>query len=407
MIIKKNYGIINRDKNPRQGSVKVCIEEILQNITRPGKIFCCVSSNLLVEVFKVYDIVIIGLGPAGATLARLLDRSFSVAVIEKKREDGTGFRKPCGGLLAEDAQKAISRFDLTLPKEVLVDPQIFAVRTLDIRTGLTRHYQRFYINLDRYKFDRWLKSLIHEGVEIFEGSTCVSLKPKNDGYEVEFFREGKARTIAARYIVGADGANSVVRRFLYPHKKIRSYVSIQQWFPETNLNPFYSCIFDPDNTDCYSWTISKDGYFIFGGAFPKEDSRARFERQKHLLKEWGFPFGEPEKTEACLVLRPSKQSDFCTGRDNAFLIGEAAGFISPSSLEGISSAIKSAYILSRVLNDKAANPCAVYRRKTFGLRLRLVLKILKCPFMYYPPLRKLVMASGLNSIEVIKNDEEE
>lgn len=51
-------------------------------------------------------------------------------------------------------------------------------------------------------------------------------------------------------------------------KKIRTYMSIQQWFSETHDNPFYSCIFDSENTDCCSWSISKDNKFIFGGAFP-------------------------------------------------------------------------------------------------------------------------------------------
>lgn len=316
----------------------------------------------------MYDIAIIGLGPAGATLARLLDSSFSVAVIDKKLTGETGFHKPCGGLLAQDAQKALSRFDLTLPKNVLVDPQIFAVRTIDIKTGLIRHYQRFYINLDRHKFDLWLKALIPKQVDVFENSKCTRIEHKGKGYELQFLRDGETQSITAKYIVGADGAHSIVRKLLYPNKKIRSYVSIQQWFSEINLNPFYSCIFDPDNTDCYSWTISKDGYFIFGGAYPKQDCRARFENQKQRLRNLGFCFGEVQKTESCLVLRPSRPNDFCTGKNNAFLIGEAAGFISPSSLEGISSAINSAYCLSQVLNARESNSCAAYHRKTLGLR---------------------------------------
>lgn len=349
----------------------------------------------------MYDIVIIGAGPAGSTLARLLDKVYSIAVIDKKRLE-EGYHKPCGGLLATDAQKALSRFGLTLPKEVLVDPQIFAVRTIDLDSSMTRHYQRFYINLDRHKFDLWLKSLIPKHVTVFDDTTCTHITRREDGYHIEYIQNGMKHTITAKYIVGADGANSMVRRYLYPNKRIRNYVAIQQWFSEMNPKPFYSCIFDSKNTDCYSWTISKDGYFIFGGAYPKRGCRKRFDDQKKRLENLGICFGKVLKTEGCLVLRPSKPGDFCTGKDNIFLIGEAAGFISPSSLEGISSAINSGYYLSEILNAKVPDPVAAYRRKTFCLRLKLYLKVIKLPFMYLPVLRRLVMVTGIQSLQMIK-----
>lgn len=351
----------------------------------------------------MYDIAIVGLGPAGATLARLLDKRFSVIVIDKKQRDGNGFTKPCGGLLAMDAQKALSRFNLTLPKDVMVDPQIFAVRTYDAKTGIIRHYQRFYINLDRAKFDRWLISLIPERVTVINGSRCTQIEKQDGKYILHFDNDSVKKTITARYLVGADGANSLVRRYLYPKKNIRSYISLQQWFIEEHQNPFYSCVFDPDITDSYSWSVSKDGYFIFGGAYPKKNCRASFEAQKRHLKEKGFCFGEMLKTESCLVLRPSGLGDFCTGKENCFLIGEAGGFISPTSLEGISSAINTAYSLSEVFNTGKGNLCVAYRRKTLPLRLKLFMKEIKSPFMYYPPLRKIVMASGINSIDVIES----
>jgi len=347
-----------------------------------------------------YDLAIIGAGPAGSTLARLLGENIKTIIIDRKNDKPDSFSKPCGGLLSTDAQKSLSAFALTLPKKILVDPQIFSVKTIDLKTGLIRHYQRFYINLDRHKFDRWLFSLIPERVEKFEAEVTAVTR-KNDLFQVICkTSDGSERQITAKKIVGADGANSVVRRTFFPKRKMRRYVAIQQWFAESNKTPFYSCVFDPETSDCCSWSISKDNHFIFGGAFAPKNCRENFEKQKQKLEKFGFRFGEPIKTEACLVLRPKSFFDFTTGKDGVFLIGEAAGFISPSSLEGISFAIDSATILADMLSGSVKSPERAYHRKTYAIRFKLLTKVWKSPFMYVPILRKLIMASGMNTIKV-------
>lgn len=360
-----------------------------------------------------YDIAVIGGGPAGATLARLLDKRFKTLLIDGKTAESGSFEKVCGGLLSPDAQKAFAEFDLTLPKDILADPQIFSVRTIslgeDLKRTAERYYRRFYMNLDRKKFDLWLESLVPERVARFRGK-CVGVSRENGLYKLICRgNDGSERIFAAETVVGADGAGSMVRKFLYPDKKIRRYTAIQQWFADDKSGgelskPFYSCIFDFRTSDCCSWSVSKNGCFIFGGAFASEHCRRNFERQKNRLEGIGFRFGEPLKTEACIVLRPSSPFDICTGRDGGFLIGEAAGLISPSSLEGISFAVNSARLLADILNKGGKKPGAEYAVKTIPVRIKILAKLIKCPFMYNPTLRKIVMKSGIGSIKIHKNN---
>lgn len=350
----------------------------------------------------IYDIAVIGLGPAGSTVARLLGEKYRVAVIDRKSlQDPEGKTKCCGGLLADDAQKALAKFGFTLPKDILVNPQVFAVRTMDLELKTERYYQRFYMNMNRYAFDAWLCSLIPESVDLFDNALCTNIFSKDENFQIDFRQHDEKKTIYAHQIIGADGAGSIVRKQFFSHKKIRKYVSIQEWFDVKEQDPFYAAIFDRQTTNSYSWALCKDGSFLLGSALPPIDTVMRFKRLKEKLQERGFILEKPLKREGCYVNFLSSPKEIYTGDGNVFLIGEAAGMISPSSLEGISYAIDSAYILAEVLLKSNQRVAERYHRASGGLRRKLWVKIVKAPFLNEPILRHPIMLSGIDSIKMI------
>ncbi len=345
-----------------------------------------------------YDIVIVGAGPAGSFLAKELARlcpNAKTLLIDGQSEER---KKPCGGLLAPDAQKFFAQLNMTLPNSILADPQIFTVETIDLVTRQVRYYQRHYLNMDRYRFDRWLLSLVPDEIEIIAGRVTEITK-NGDCYLLSLGHQ----TVITRFLVGADGGGSLVRRF-FGKKQPKQYISIQEWYKSDSPTlPYYSCIFDPETGDSCSWTICKDGYIVYGGAFEKQGCRETFAKQKARLEDFlGVSLGKAEKREACLITSPRHFRDLFCGEDGVFLIGEAAGLISASSFEGISSALISAKKLAESFqsgNNDAKKILRTYQKHIFSLRIKLWSKMAKRGLLCSPRLRYCIMKSGVCSIQ--------
>ncbi len=345
-----------------------------------------------------YDVAVIGAGPAGAISALELSKrcpELSVVIIDGQTE---ARRKPCGGLLAPDAQKTLAQFDLTLPSSILADPQIFTVETIDLVRSRVRYYQRHYLNMDRYRFDRWLLSLLPESVKIVNGRVS-DVKRYDDHFELTL---GEA-VIASKFVVGADGGGSIVRRKL-TQSPMRQYIAIQETYLDRGQRlPYYSCIFDPETSESCSWMIRKDGQIIFGGAFDKKGCCEAFAKQKARLEEFtGERFGDMIRKEACLVGSPRGMHDLCCGESGVYLVGEAAGFISSSSFEGISYALLSGkYLAESFENGRSCDKILKeYRKRTRSMRVKLCMKSVKRFVLCSPTLRGAIMRSGVKSVKV-------
>ena len=117
---------------------------------------------------KHYGIVVIGAGPAGCNFARLVDsKKYTVLVVDGSERKG---EKVCGGLLSPDAQDLFA-------KDVLVSPQLFSVRTIDLELDQIRYYRRSYMNLNRAKFDRFMLEMLPDQMDVVRAS-CKSVVRK-------------------------------------------------------------------------------------------------------------------------------------------------------------------------------------------------------------------------------------
>jgi flavin-dependent dehydrogenase len=356
----------------------------------------------------MYDVAIIGAGPAGATLARLLTGHRRVLLVDKRQlkngPESSSSGKCCGGLLAPDAQAMLSKMGLGLPKSVLVDPQLFVVRAIDVRRHIERYYQRYYINMDRGRFDSWLLSMVPSDVDVRLGWRFRSYESETGCFKIRLVRNETAVVERARVLVGADGASSAVRKRALPdHPSPKRYIGVQEWVEADSELPYFSTVFDPEITDYYCWTIPKENNLIIGAAlYPRRDTSGKFELLKSRLRDYGLPFGKTIHREGAFILRPASMRQVSTGTKGVALVGEAAGWISPSSAEGLSYAFRSALVLGRLLHETLTGFERRYYLRTIHLRRNIFLKNMKAHFIYDPWLRRIVMSTGIQSMEVEK-----
>jgi len=356
----------------------------------------------------MWDLIVVGGGPAGATLARLAGQRHRVLLLEQRppaRPGGAATAKVCGGLLAPDAQRALATLGLGLPGEVVCGPQLFAVRAIDAATGAERHYQRAYLNVDRGRFDAWLLGLaeaVGPGVTVWRGCRLRRLKVEDGEVLLDVECLGGLSVVRTRVLAGADGALSRVRRLAFPEAPDGDlYVAIQERLglpAGAAQQASFTALFDAAATDFYGWAIPKGDEVLVGAALrPGAAAPPGFERIKAALGACGVPLGPVRAREGALLRRPGPD-DLVLGGGPVALVGEAAGFISPTSAEGISWALRSGAALADALAPGLEGWEARYRAATAPMRRRLLAKRLKLPVMFRPWLRRLALRSGAGAL---------
>jgi geranylgeranyl reductase len=352
------------------------------------------------------DIIILGSGPAGAYCASLLGQkpNLTVALIDARSFDGLEkSRKSCGGLLSSHAQSELKKGGLILPDSVKVDPQLTMVDTYDFISGDRCFYPRSYINMDRALFEQWLIDRIPPSVDKIFNTRVTQIEKTDTGFRLTLNKDNKISFLDCKILIGADGADSMVRRLFFTDRpQPDRYVSIQHRYRVEDKHDAYFGFFDERITDYYGWALQKNNELLVGAAL-------RIDGQVHekfnvmlarIREKTTLSLTQLISTEGSIIVRPRSIRQLNFTRGNVALIGESSGAISPTSAEGFSYALKSARLLAKQLNRYGSDPKALkaYNQACLSIRLSILFKLMKYPGMYHPMIRKWVMKSRITSI---------
>lgn len=309
---------------------------------------------------KHYDVLIIGAGPAGSTCATMLaQQGFSVGLVDKS---GFPRDKVCGDALSLDVVNQLPKVSPDLASEfhqLSTKMPSYGV-TIGAPNEKTVQVPFYYQGepdcgylLPRYDFDNLLyqHAARYDAVDSFLESPVTHIAQSADGVQVSTRHEELRGTA----IVGADGANSVVNRYLGTNTMERSahsaglrvYYEGVQHFSEGQYIELY---FFKDILPGYLWVFpltnnrANVGIGVLSSAINRHKLNLKAKIHELLtehpsLKDRFANARALEKPKGMGLPLGSKERQLSGA--HFLLTGDAAGLIDPFSGEGIGNAIRS------------------------------------------------------------------
>lgn len=292
----------------------------------------------------IFDVVVVGGGPSGATAATQLARGGrKVALLDR-----AGRVKPCGGAVPPILVK-----EFQIPDDLIVAKVKSARMVSPKGQQVDMPIDGGYIGMvDREHFDEWLRARAalvgatrftgaYDHITRADGVVTVHYSQRNaDGID-------ESRTLRTRQVIGADGALSQVARqeikgaerikFVYAYHEIvrspkPSYLKPldgPKLFDAARCDVYYQGLVSPD---FYGWIFPHGDTTSIGTGSASKGFALR-PSVAALRAKCGLADADTLRREgAPIPMKPLKRWD--NGRD-VLLAGDAAGVVAPASGEGI------------------------------------------------------------------------
>ena len=294
---------------------------------------------------KKFDAVIIGGGPSGCTAAFNLKKSGLNVLILDKAEFPR--HKPCAGGIT---MKTLKHLPVNIDHlvEHTAKKMVFDFGGSK-RVGLSHNIGSCVMvirdEFDNYFFNETLKIGVKfrkiNQIKNIQSSSTITIEVDNDQIE-------------CKYLIGADGANSVVRKLTSSLKYKNPVFAYEGKVPKNKTNIQTEFIF---NKYGYAWIFpKKDHYNVgIGRLVPSPDNKKL--SKKELFDFVSKRFND-ENVDNITAYPIGTEGQEYQAVNNIFLVGDAAGFAESLLGEGIYNAVLSGKyaaksIISSLYNKKS------------------------------------------------------
>ncbi|MDM8001017.1 MAG: geranylgeranyl reductase family protein, partial [Dehalococcoidia bacterium] len=289
------------------------------------------------------DVIVVGAGPAGATLAyELSSKGIDVFILEKERLPR--YKACAGGITVKTAR--LLGFDFaSLTRDTVHGARV----VYGGKWSFTRYYPKPLIyTVMRDEFDQSLVQRARgAGAKLAENERVRHIRDTGQGIQVE--TENNAFT--AQVVAGADGARSVVAASAGLMQKVDLGIGLEaeisvpgqrlvQWEGLMGLDLGHV-------RGGYGWIFPKGDHLSVGVGSPLHRARQLKSGYRAVLKSHGLSSGAAIRIRSHWLPVRRKGTAIQSGR--CLLLGDAAGLVDPVTGEGIYNAIRSARAAAPVI----------------------------------------------------------